>query len=250
MDLIKEDSIGYGLRFDRLYDCEFRKSIRQIDLCFTATKHMRSLAVEAGAAPTRTIVLHNSFSPLRADEAPEIKRPTGAAKLLLSVGHLIERKGFDRGVRALSLLPLDFHYVVVGDGPEHKSLLELAVHHNVADRVHFVGTVPPSEVASWMREADCYWFLSRAEAFGNVVVEAYAAGARIVATSLGVAPELANGDSAFILLEQPDDPKELADATTNVLTTKSGAGRAAVLRRFSPEERSRDLKRFYRNVKI
>lgn len=246
VDLAKDESLGYGFRLDETYEREFRQSLANVDLCLMATGHMRELALDAGARDSRTAVLPNSFNASAVDESAQITAPPEASKVILSVGHLIERKGFDRGVRALAVLPEEYHYVVIGVGPELEGLQDLAAGLGVGERVHFVGQVRPAEVVPWMQAADCYWFLSRFEAFGNVTLEAFAAGCSIVATATGVAPELALADATVALLNDADDPVELANLTRALAHRDSQRSRDKLLARFSPNLRSGKLVGGYR----
>ncbi len=249
VDLMIDEDLGYGFRLDETYDNEFRASISQVDLCLTATEHMRMLAIDAGAGVKRAVKLPNSVSLSKracSEGTHLVLRPPGANGLFLSVGHLIPLKGFDRGIRSLLHLPRDHHYVIVGEGSERNALERLAISLGVAERTHFIGEVPPATVDAWMKEADCYWFLSIIEAFGNVLIEAFAAGTPIVGTPVGVAPELAEADAAVALLEVPDDPIALASLTKSLLAMSPPHGRGEVLKGFSSESRSFNLVELYR----
>lgn len=248
VDLAVDEDLEYGFRRDQAYDRELRSSVAQVELCLTATGAMRAMAIDAGARESTAAVLPNSFNPAAVDTEIAVTRPDGAVKVILSVGHLIERKGFDRGVRALAQLPSDHHYVVIGSGPELDRLVDLAAKLGVNDRTHFIGQVPPGEVVPWMRAADCYWFLSRFEAFGNVLLEAFASGSPIVATSRGVAPELAGYGGSCSILIDPDDTEELARLTKLRIMHGPLEPKSEVLERFSSATRSFELANLYRRV--
>lgn len=247
VELVVDAELEYGHRRDGDYERAFRSSLSEANLCLTATKRMRDLAVQAGAGASRTVILPNS-SPARSQlRAEPVTRPSLARHLVVSAGHLIRRKGFDRGIRGLALLPHDWHYVLLGEGPERGPLMNLATELGVADRVHPVGKVAPSAVWSWMQEADIFWFLSRAEAFGNVILEAFRAGRPIVATAEGVAPELLQADAWSVVLRAADDPSELAAATRALADSAADApDREPALEPFDPERRARRLLELYR----
>jgi glycosyltransferase involved in cell wall biosynthesis len=250
VDLVVDKELEYGFRREEAYDRAFRRSLALVDFCCIATTHMRTLAIGAGAAKSSLVLLPNSVdvSSRQPDGVVPVRRPAGAKKLLLSVGHLRARKGFDRGIRAISHLPVDHHYVIIGEGIERGPLEALAAELGVADRTHLLGEASPSDVAAWMREADCYWFLSRLEAFGNVVLEAFAADATIVAAPLGVAPMLANKDRNVFLLAAPDDAASVAETTAEALRRIPDLGRAGHLECYSAEARLRTLMSVYRGT--
>jgi glycosyltransferase involved in cell wall biosynthesis len=87
------------------------------------------------------------------------------------VGRLHPVKQLDVVVRALASVP-DSDLVVVGDGPEHRSLAALAREVGVGDRVHFVGA--RDDVVTYLHAADAFVLPSQAEGMSNALVEAMA----------------------------------------------------------------------------
>jgi glycosyltransferase involved in cell wall biosynthesis len=72
---------------------------------------------------------------------------------LISVGHLIPRKGHDLIIRALADLPgLDL--MIVGRGPEEEALRRLAQELGVGERVRFLGAVAQEELHAYYSAAD------------------------------------------------------------------------------------------------
>lgn len=254
VDISVEHELGYGLRLDPSYNSRLRLSLGQIDLVLAATEPMRVAAIEAGASPARTQVLPNAvdsekFAPLSADERLEEREKIGipaSATVAIGIGNLIPRKGFDLGVRALALEP-SMHLVLVGDGPERLALAELAQSLGVESRLHLIGKVSHDEIRLLLGAADVYWFLSRSEAFGNVVVEALAAGLPIVGTEVGVAvtilPQLANCELI------PREAEALLAATARHLGERLEPSQLKdVLKTFDPVERVALLLRAYESV--
>jgi len=105
-------------------------------------------------------------------------------KLILSVGRLSRRKGFDMVIRSLAELlqrGLDVRYALIGIGEEWKYLADLARELNVSDRVHMLGHVPPEDLPRWYNACDVFAMPNReingdTEGFGMVFVEAAACG--------------------------------------------------------------------------
>ncbi|MDA1052819.1 MAG: glycosyltransferase [Planctomycetota bacterium] len=106
-------------------------------------------------------------------------------RILLCVGRLHRQKGFDWLLRLapelLSRLP-KHDLVIAGDGPERKSLRELATRLGIQNRVHFVGWRP--DVPQWMQEAEILLLPSRWEGMPNVLIEAMGRGLPVVASSV------------------------------------------------------------------
>jgi glycosyltransferase involved in cell wall biosynthesis len=129
--------------------------------------------------------------------------------LLGGVGSLIDRKGWDVALRALSLTDVEVHFCIGGDGPVRNKLIELASDLHVSDRVHFLGGLnDPSPV---YEVADVIIMPSRMEAFGLVAVEAGFFGKPVIASNVGgVSEVIQNGVNGLLI--PPDEPAALANA--------------------------------------
>jgi teichuronic acid biosynthesis glycosyltransferase TuaC len=125
----------------------------------------------------------------------------GGRKLLLSVGHLIERKGNHLTIEALQSLP-DCVLALVGDGPEEKALRKLAQRYGVADRVRFVPPVPQNELKAFYSAADALVLASSREGWANVLLESMACGSPVVATSVWGTPEVVGSSAAGVLIDE------------------------------------------------
>jgi len=105
-------------------------------------------------------------------------------RLILSVGRLSPRKGFDQVIRALPALRaqrIDAHFAIVGIGEDRPRLEALATEAGVRDRVHFLGHVPAEDLPRWYNAADVVAMPNREidgdnEGFGMVFIEAAACG--------------------------------------------------------------------------
>ncbi len=118
---------------------------------------------------------------------------TDVGKLILSVGRLSRRKGFDQVIQALPALiqtRLDIQYVLIGIGEDYDYLLDLARQHSVADRVHLLGHVSPDDLPRWYNACDVFIMPNReingdTEGFGMVFIEAAACGKPAIAGQAG-----------------------------------------------------------------
>lgn len=115
------------------------------------------------------------------------------AKLLLSVGRLQRRKGFDTVIRCLPELVaagLDVHYAIIGIGEDNDYLAGLAQQFGVGARVHRLGHVPLEDLPRWYNACDLFVLANRdiagdTEGFGIVFIEAAACGKAVVAGRAG-----------------------------------------------------------------
>lgn len=117
----------------------------------------------------------------------------GEKKLILSVGRLMNRKGFDNVIRCLPALlekGLDVEYALIGIGDGLDYLQALAREFDVADRVHFLGHVSYEDLPRWYNACDLFAMPNRdidgdTEGFGLVFLEAAASGKPAVAGIAG-----------------------------------------------------------------
>lgn len=116
-----------------------------------------------------------------------------AQKLILSVGRLQRRKGFDCVIKSLPGLVgagLDVHYAVVGIGEDWDYLTGLAAELNIGGRVHLLGHVSPDDLPRWYNACDLFAMPNReingdTEGFGLVYLEAGACGKPVIAGRAG-----------------------------------------------------------------
>jgi phosphatidylinositol alpha-1,6-mannosyltransferase len=114
-------------------------------------------------------------------------------KLLLSVGRLSRRKGFDMVIRCLPQLlqqGLDIHYVVIGIGEDDDYLKQVASELGVNECVHLLGHVAPQDLPRWYNACDVFVMPNRdingdTEGFGMVYLEAAACGKPAIAGKAG-----------------------------------------------------------------
>ncbi|MET0415040.1 MAG: glycosyltransferase [Actinoplanes sp.] len=127
------------------------------------------------------------FSP----EGPAAERDPERPRIL-SVGRLVERKGFGDVIQAMRYVP-DAEVVVVGGPPADqltadpgaKSLRALAERFQVADRFKLVGSVPSGDMPRWYRSADVLVAASWQDQFEQSALEAMACGVPVVGTAVG-----------------------------------------------------------------
>ncbi|HBY73322.1 MAG TPA: hypothetical protein DEG44_01380, partial [Candidatus Kerfeldbacteria bacterium] len=67
-------------------------------------------------------------------------------QFIVSVGRLVERKGFDMVIRSLADVP-NIHYVIAGQGPDVTRLKTLSSDLHVESRVHFLHNLTNAEIA-------------------------------------------------------------------------------------------------------
>jgi glycosyltransferase involved in cell wall biosynthesis len=121
---------------------------------------------------------------------------------------LLEHKGVHTAIEALGLLRCRdcterLHLTIVGGGhPDYEARLRaLACSLGLEDEVHFVGSVPRSEIPRILSDHDLFLFTSIwPEPFGRTILEAMAAGLAVIGADVGGSREVFQfypGDTLF-----------------------------------------------------
>ena len=122
---------------------------------------------------------------------------------LVSVGHLIERKGHHHVIAALTSMP-DATLLMAGDGEERPRLEALAARLGVQNRVRFLGTLDQSALCDLYNCADVTVLASSREGWANVLLEAMACGTPVVASAVWGTPEVVASPNAGRLMPSLD----------------------------------------------
>jgi glycosyltransferase involved in cell wall biosynthesis len=171
----------------------------------TVCQALKDGLVELGVAEERVTVLRNGVDlqlftpPANRDELRASLGITG--RTILSVGHLIERKGHHFVIEALSALP-DVTLLIAGQGTELERLKRVAAEEGVSERVQFLGSVPHAELKKYYGAVDMLVLASSREGWANVLLEAMACGTPVVATKIWGTPEVVAAPEAGLLVEQ------------------------------------------------
>lgn len=125
--------------------------------------------------------------------------------LILAVGRLVPKKGFDVLVKAALSIAPDAHIVIVGDGDQRAELTALAVALGVSERLHFVGNVPRTELTDYYNAADIFAMPSvrlPVDGLNVAVVEAMSCALPVVASDVGGNPlVVADGENGLLVGE-------------------------------------------------
>jgi glycosyltransferase involved in cell wall biosynthesis len=154
---------------------------------------------------------------------------------LLAVGRLVEKKGFDVLLEALSRLDRPYRLRLVGDGPLRPRLEAMIAAHRLADRVELVGRCTHATLPDYYAAADVVVVPSVVDSTGdrdglpNVVLESMASQRPVVASAVAAIPAAVR-DGVTGTLVPPRDPAALAGALTALIDSparRAELGRAA-----------------------
>ena len=151
---------------------------------------------------------------------------------VLLVGRLVEKKGAAYLIRALPRVR-ERHpglgLVIIGDGPEDRALRSETAALGLTGAVRFLGHRPHSEIVACLhrcRVAAVPSIVDRhgeTEGMPTVVVEAMAAGVRVIASAVDGIPDVVrHGENGWLCREK--DPEDLGDKLLQALADPPDSG--------------------------
>ena len=164
---------------------------------FAVSDSLRRVALGLGMAPDHVRVVGNGvdlsrFRPMPRDEARRQLRLPADAKVLITVGALVERKGFHRVIELLPALrerhPGLTYLIVGGASPEgdfSAQLRQQVQTLGLTEAVRFLGPLAPDALRLPLSAADLFVLPTRNEGWANVLLEAMACGLPVVASDVG-----------------------------------------------------------------
>jgi phosphatidylinositol alpha-1,6-mannosyltransferase len=209
---------------------DFRRAARVI-ACSAGTAAIA--AERLGVDRARTRVVHPGIdtggyvAPNR-DEVAALRSTLGLIgdRIILSVGRLVPRKGFDRALRAFAEYRGTHRrgeYLIAGDGPERSALEALANELGVREQVRFLGAVDERTKITLYELCDVFAMPNSLmkntdwEGFGIVFLEAARAGKPSLGGANGGVPD-AIIDGVTGLLVDSSDPRRVTEGLARLLS--------------------------------
>jgi glycosyltransferase involved in cell wall biosynthesis len=192
--------------------------------------------------PDKTQVLFNPVITQKDIERPNINDSVLQTKspYICAIGRLSEQKGFDILLDAFAMLKNNnLDLVILGEGELREALTEQARELGISERVHMPGFLDTPMAV--LRKAEAFVLSSRWEGFGNVLVEALAAGVPVISTDCPGGPRAILEDGAHGHLVPYDDPGALAEGINHALEQPTGTPESRMARAadFSAEKIAR-----------
>lgn len=137
-------------------------------------------------------------------------------KQVIFAGRLSKEKGILTVLEAAKKLPSDIHVIIVGSGPEERSVLGAAKN---SKNIHFLGYQPKEKTIPLIRGSDLLIQPSFAEGISATLLEAMVCKTPIIATNVGGNKELlVNGKTGILI--QPGNSDDLAKEIVNLINDK------------------------------
>jgi colanic acid/amylovoran biosynthesis glycosyltransferase len=198
--------------------------------------------------------IYNGIDPAKFQSA-EFERPP----LILSIGRLIGKKGFDILIDACAFLRQsghEFRCEIIGQGPLVGELQAQIHRRDLREQVRLPGSQTQPEIAAQLSKATVLALPCRIEPDGamdnlpTVVMEAMASALPVVSTNVGGISEMVRDGETGLLVTQ-NDPAATADALTRFINdielarSFGGRGRKRVEEIFSIEKKVRALREIF-----
>lgn len=200
----------YPLR-RRLIQKTLLKAGRIIAVC----QALKEASIQLGIPKEKITVIPNGvdlfrFFPVNKQEARKVANLPLDRRIILSVGHLCERKGFHLLIDAMKELikkgEEDLLLVIVGgnthEGDFRKYLEERTIRQGLENHVLLAGPKPPDELRIWYSAADLFCLASSREGWPNVCFESLACGVPVIATRVWGTPEVICSPDYGLLVEE------------------------------------------------
>ncbi len=186
-----------------------------------ATVHCSSQAVAdevasvLGVDLARIAVVHHGVTPVGPGDRHRAESLAGGGRYVLALGTVEKRKNIPTLVALMPTLPRDVRLVIAGPIGNDEDL----VHHEIEasparERIRRIPTLGEHDRASLLRSAAVLAFPSHHEGFGLPPLEALEVGTPVVASAVGVLPEIL-GDRLDLIT--PGDMVAFAESITAVL---------------------------------
>jgi len=209
----------------------FREALRRVDLLVFQSRYTRDKMAGLASLPSRIVapagVDPADFRPARRASLPPW---AGEHPIVLSVGALKPRKGYEVALEAVGLAGREFpelHYVVLGEGEsgDHAGRLRRRAQElGLDERFHLLGSVASDELVAWYLRADVFLLLpvnvgGSFEGLGLAYLEAAAAGKPCIGTrDCGAAEAVIDGETGFLVPQ--GDAVAAADSLIRLLESR------------------------------
>lgn len=207
--------------YEKLENAIFRNAI----FCLTISKHLekhfqkynvKKTAVIPNGVDVEKFVFDSNKMQTRKNLGYDTKN------LIVCVSRLEHKNGTHDLIEAANILKKDiddFKIVVCGSGSQKEELEKMIKKFGLEDKIFLLGSVLYTKIPQYMAMADVFIRPSLAEGFGNVFVEAMAAGAAVIGTPVGGIVDFLRDRETGVFCE-PGNPSDIAEKIKLLLTDK------------------------------
>jgi len=200
-----------------------RWTLEQASGVIAVSSSLKQVMLEMGLPAGKVQVIGNGidpsrFSPVEPREARQHLNIPEGGPVIVSVGSLIPRKGFQHLIPAFAQIAPGFpgaRLYIIGEGSFRSELQQLAERLGMRNQITLVGNQPNEALRFWYSAATVSCLVSSREGWPNVLQESLACGTPVVATNVWGAPEVITSPELGLLVEQ--NPAAIASALNSAL---------------------------------
>lgn len=203
-----------------LYQRVIPRCVARMDKIVCVSRAAQNECLHRGIPSHKCTVIPNGIRP---DELylsqPEgnlrrkLQKLTGASLenriVLVSVGHLVRRKGVAWFVEhVMPRLAESYQYLIIGDGPEYRSIKAILSRHNLHKRVFMFGKASDDERNLVYNASDIFVMPNITvpgdlEGFGIAAIEAGSCGLPVIASNIqGLRDAVLDGQTGYLVEER------------------------------------------------
>ena len=178
---------------------------RKADGVIVPSQYLADMVKEWGVKPEKIHVIYNGVDFKKSElTKEEARKKLGIpGNIILSSGRLVPWKGFRMLIKIMpKLLEVSqfLRLVIVGDGPEKKTLDSMVKNMGLDRKVFLVGRKSKEDLAIYLAASDMFILNSGYEGFSHQILEAMAAGVPVIASAMGGNKEVINqGENGFLV---------------------------------------------------
>lgn len=198
-----------------VYQWLVKKVFNALDGVISVSAATRDACIARGMNPEKGIALPNGFQidgqflGMSVDKSREILSSAAGVdftgkRILLTTGRLVLRKGHEWFINeVLPRITQNVEYVIIGDGPEMKTVVKATLDSQKRDHIHLLGRQSDDVLHAAYTAADLFVMpnirvAGDMEGFGIVMLEANVAGTPAIASDLeGIKDVIADGVNGF-----------------------------------------------------
>lgn len=213
---VRKERLRDAVRLISRIDPFLRSTARRAERALSTTEQtadvLRRLGSPAVSVQSQLIVSDETIAQFSA-----LPQYDGQPFRFISIGRLLEWKGFQFGLQAFAKLAdavPDSEYWIVGDGPYRSALEALVADHNLGQRVRFLGHVDHEDVPQRLAECNVLVHPSLHDSGGNVILEAQLARRPVICLDWGGPGVLVTAETGIKFQPQTpaQDVQHLAEA--------------------------------------
>lgn len=225
-EMIKKQNIYYRLKFNLLRILTSLSIKKARNVIFISDKARKELSHYYKLQKDNTSLIYHGrseiFKPdLDGRRLVEIKQKYGLDEFILYVSNIYKYKNFSELIHAFSLIKEQVNpglkLALVGNSFDEqytKSLKALVKEKEMEDRVIFFGHVPYEELPYFYILCQLFVYPSTCENCPNILIEAMACGATVLASNVEPMPEICQDAAIYF---NPFDPQDIAEKIKTVL---------------------------------